>query len=83
MKDMLHAHRSRNGNYRMPAVISRMFSKLVHSHHSMFALMSTHDCGWANSKEVVCTGTADTLNQHTPGRILLVSFLYKKGQTLL
>jgi hypothetical protein len=41
MKDVLHASRSRNGNYRMSAVISRIFSKLVHSHYSMFALMST------------------------------------------
>ena len=41
MKDVLHARRSRNGNYRMSAVKSRLFSKLVHSHYSMFALIST------------------------------------------
>jgi len=40
MKVLLRAHRSRNGHYRMTAVIS-MFSKLVHSHYIMFALMST------------------------------------------
>ena len=40
MKDVLRARRSRNGHYRMTAVIS-MFSKLVHSHYNMFALMST------------------------------------------
>jgi len=41
MKDVLYAYKSRNGNHRITAVISRMFSRLVHSHYSLFALIST------------------------------------------
>jgi len=47
--------------------------------------VNRHDCGCgrtvqrAKSKEVVCTGTVDTLTQHTQGRILLVSSLCEKG----